>query len=213
MRVATENFNLQKINPAIAKEWHPVKNKSLTPKDVRLYSNKKVWWLCKKGHEWEARVYHRSTGRNCPYCAGKLACKDNCLQAVNPIIAKEWHPTKNRGLTPKDVTAGTKRKVWWLCKKGHEWQARISNRNKGTGCPYCSGRLACRDNCLKTINPIVAKEWHPTKNGKLTPKDVAPNSRKIVWWICSKNKSHAWKARIYTRNWGSGCPYCAGRKK
>ena len=28
-------------------------------------------------------------------------------------------------------------KVWWRCSRGHEWQATISNRNYGTGCPAC----------------------------------------------------------------------------
>ena len=29
-------------------------------------------------------------------------------------------------------------KVWWKCSKGHEWQATIANRNKGSGCPICT---------------------------------------------------------------------------
>ena len=29
---------------------------------------------------------------------------------------------------------------------------------------------------LKKINPKLAKEWHPTKNGNLTPKDITPSS-------------------------------------
>ncbi|MBF0217854.1 MAG: zinc-ribbon domain-containing protein [Candidatus Omnitrophica bacterium] len=45
----------------------------------------------------------------------------NNLLLVNPSLAKEWHPTKNGKLTPKDVTPGSDRKVWWQCKKGHEW--------------------------------------------------------------------------------------------
>ena len=34
-----------------------------------------------------------------------------------PEIAKEWHPAKNRNLTPKDVTYGSYKKVWWQCPK------------------------------------------------------------------------------------------------
>ncbi|MDR1674203.1 MAG: zinc-ribbon domain-containing protein, partial [Oscillospiraceae bacterium] len=33
-------------------------------------------------------------------------------------------------LTPDYVTAGSGRKVWWICANGHEWQTRIANRNR-----------------------------------------------------------------------------------
>jgi hypothetical protein len=62
---------------------------------------------------------------------------DNCLQTVNPELAKQWHPTKNGGLTPNDVTKGSNKKVWWYCENGHEWEASIANRTKGNGCPNC----------------------------------------------------------------------------
>ena len=62
------------------------------------------------------------------------------LEALNPDLAKQRHPTKNGNLKPKDVTPGTQKKVWWTCKKGHEWRAKIYSRNGGNGCPYCSGR-------------------------------------------------------------------------
>jgi len=60
------------------------------------------------------------------------------LQTLNLELAKEWHPTKNEDLLPSGVTAGTHKKVWWRCKKGHEWHASIAKRNKGNGCPVCS---------------------------------------------------------------------------
>ena len=47
-------------------------NGSLTPFDVTLRSEKKTWWVCKRVHEWEARVDHRSRGSGCPYCKGEL---------------------------------------------------------------------------------------------------------------------------------------------
>lgn len=45
---------------------------------------------------------------------------------------------KNSGLTPADITPNSNKKVWWQCKKGHEWQARIADRNRGRGCPECA---------------------------------------------------------------------------
>ena len=81
------------------------------------------------------------------------------LEKINPKLAKEWHPTKNGNLTPKDVTPSSAQKVWWICDNNHEWLANISSRSYGAGCPYCSGRAVCRDNCLQTKNPKLSKEW------------------------------------------------------
>jgi hypothetical protein len=209
MVLAKTMTSLLNTNPDLAKEWHPNKNASLTPENVTPNSNKKVWWRCSKDHEWEARVYKRNIGRGCPYCAGKKVCRDNCLETVYPEVAQEWHPTKNRRLTPRDVTPGSNRKVWWTCNKGHEWETSVVHRSKGSGCPFCSGARVCDDNCLQTVNPLLSEEWHPTKNGDLTPRGVTPGSDTRVWWICGKG--HEWEAKVNNRSNGYGCPYCSGR--
>jgi DNA-directed RNA polymerase subunit RPC12/RpoP len=97
-----------------------------------------VWWICSKGHEWHATILSRNKGSGCPYCSNKATCEDNCLMTANPILSKEWNSTKNGSLTPKDVTPGSNKKVWWICSKGHEWETKVSHRSKGSRCPYCS---------------------------------------------------------------------------
>jgi len=59
-------------------------------------------------------------------------------------------------------------------------------------------------------NPHLLKEWHPTKNGELKPRDITPMSEKMIWWVCEQG--HEWKTRAYTRTRGSGCPLCAGKR-
>ena len=77
------------------------------------------------------------------------------------------------------------------------------------GCPYCAGKKVGLSNCLATKNPELAKEWHPTKNGDLTPYDVTCGNGDEIWWQC--NKGHEWQAPIYNRHGNnSGCPYCSG---
>ncbi len=132
--------SLSKQSPHIAKQWHRHKNGSHDPSSVAPFSNKKVWWQCKRGHEWEASINNRANGRGCPYCAGKKVGSDNNLLAVNPELAQQWHPTKNGNLRPSDVTRSSNRKVWWQCKRGHEWETQIKNRSQGKGCPYCARR-------------------------------------------------------------------------
>ena len=66
------------------------------------------------------------------------ATQEYNLSIINPNLAKQWHPTKNGSLTPRDVAPNSNKRVWWICEKGHEWVALVLNRNRGTGCPYCA---------------------------------------------------------------------------
>jgi hypothetical protein len=60
--------DLESLYPDIAKEWNYEKNGELTPDKVTSNNGKKVWWKCSKGHEWQAKIYHRNNGSNCPIC-------------------------------------------------------------------------------------------------------------------------------------------------
>jgi translation initiation factor IF-1 len=210
-RRANPDNCLQKRNSELSKEWHPHKNGSMTPNDVTMRSGRKVWWRCEKGHEWTATIYSRTGGNGCPYCSGRYTLSEGSLQALNSNLAKQWHSSNNGELTPNDVTIGSDKKVWWKCEKGHEWEARISNRVKGRGCPFCSGKKTCTDNCLQVLYPELSNDWHPTKNGDLTPNDVTAFSGKRVWWQCKNG--HEWQAAIANRTRGRGCPYCYKMKK
>ena len=123
----------------MAKEWNYEKNGTLKPEYILAHSNKKVWWRCGKRHEWQATVNHRSNGRGCPYCANqKVWIGYNDLQTVNLALAKEWNYERNGELAPTDVMPNSGKRVWWICTQGHEWQAKIVDRNQGRGCPQCA---------------------------------------------------------------------------
>lgn len=127
--------DLKTIHPEVAKEWHPTRN-SLTPEEVAPASPKKFWWECDKGHEWETSISHR-TGqkRNCPVCANqKVLAGVNDLGTTSPATAQKWS-TKNSKLVT-EVTAGSNKKVWWECEKGHEYESRIIDQSKYS-CPKC----------------------------------------------------------------------------
>ena len=126
-------------NAQLIAEWNWERNIDIDPSHIALGSDKKVWWRCGKGHEWQATIDNRNKGRNCPYCSGRYAIVGvSDLQTVNPVLAREWNYEKNNGLIPADVLPNSNKKVWWKCSKGHEWQATIARRNKGSGCPYCT---------------------------------------------------------------------------
>jgi hypothetical protein len=203
--------DLATTNPSLAAEWHPSKNLEITPREVSKSSHKKVWWLCSLEHSWQAAVSDRSSGKGCPVCSSRIVqIGFNDLATTNPGLAAAWHPSKNGEITPRDVMSGTNKKAWWICDQGHEWEAVILNRHAGSGCPYCSGRFAIRGATdLATVNPSLALEWHPTKNGQLTAQQVSSRSNKRVWWACSLE--HAWQAAVSDRSSGKGCPVCSSR--
>lgn len=197
--------------PNLILEWHPTANDELTPSDVTPVSDKKVWWICSKNkHEYQAKIGNRTKNETgCPFCAGKKVCEDNSFSKTYPEIAKEWHPKNDN--EPETYSKCSGQYVWWKCSKNHEWWASISNRVKGeygTECPYCSGRLASKEKNLAQAYPHLIPEWHP-KN-ETTPEQHTPASHSIVWWICSKNKSHEWKAKIGNRTVckKTNCPKC-----
>ncbi len=277
---------LLKDNKEIMKKYNYEKNKEIDLDIITSSSSKKIWWVCDKGHEWQASICNTTRGRGCPYCAGKKVLKgyndlySYCVKNKRNDLIKEFNKEKNH-FSMNQITYGSGKKAWWVCDKGHEWQASITNRTKGTGCPICSGKIVlkgyndfssrCPDlvkefdynknkmrpdelyynstkkvwwictnghsylrsmaerflgqgcaicsnkrvlqgyNDLVTTNPKLAYEWHPTKNGDLTPYDVTYGSKKKVWWQCSKG--HEWQATLYERTGNNnGCPYCSGHR-
>ena len=58
--------------------------------------------------------------------------------------------------------------------------------------------------------PELVAEWHPTKNGSLSPDDYLHGSNKKVWWQCKHD--HEWNASIVNRVRDRGCPYCSNNK-
>ncbi len=209
--------NLSLLKP-IAKQWHPTKNGKKKPQQFCIGSSKRVWWRCPKGtdHEWEARIMTRTRGEGgCPYCLNQKVSVTNSLESAYPDVVKQWHPTRNGKLKPRDVTAASTSKVWWKCKKGpdHEWQALVLSRTTlNTGCPFCCNKKLSVTNCLTTLNPKAAKDWHHTKNGKLKPEHVIGLTFKKAWFLCN-TCGHEWRTSPQLRTArGYGCPACRYEK-
>ncbi len=230
--------SLAETHPNIAGQWHPTKNEDLTADDVTSGSGGKVWWLCETGHEWEATVSGRTKGgTGCPECFAKTRGerirraairKGGSLAETHPRIANQLHPAKNGDLTPHDLTYGSRRKIWWFCEAGHEWEARVINRTKarGTACPAapsCPFLVKCfaktrgekirkaairKKVGLAETHPDIARQLHPAKNGDLTPNDLTYGSGRKVWWFCEAG--HEWEARVINRTKarGTACPEC-----
>ena len=198
-------------NEQLKKEWAGDQN-AMAPDALATHARDKVWWRCGKGHRWQAAVYSRVyAGRSCPYCSNQIIVPgENDLATVAPEMAKLWHPTMNGPLTPRDITPGSKKRVWWQCGRGHAWRAPVYSVKAGSACPYCSGRNAIPgETDLATTHPQVLKLWSPRNT--VSPTEVTASSHRKVLWVCEKG--HEWETLVgLVAVEGCGCPYCAGKK-
>jgi 6-pyruvoyl-tetrahydropterin synthase len=204
--------DLATLNPNVAAQWDHVKNGAITPKDVAANKNGFAWWVCEKGHSWQAVIYSRNRGRECPYCTGRAVLVGfNDLATLRPDIAKQFNVSRNHGMTPQQVTVFSHRKVWWTCSHGHNWKTSVANRSNGTNCPVCENKVVVPGfNDLKKLRPDLAEQWDDTKNKGLTPEQVTLGSNRKVWWTCSRG--HSWQAAVVARVHGTKCPYCTGKR-
>ena len=115
---------------------------------------------------------------------------DNALLKVKPKLWEQWDFKKNNelGFDIWKLTFGSNEKVWWICEKGHKWDAVINNRDEEKGCPYCANKkVMIGFNDMWTTNPELASmllnykdghEYMQFSNKKLEWK--CPNCRKII---------------------------------
>lgn len=206
--------NLATEFPDVAAQWHHSLNGELTPEQVAPHSGIPRWWECDYGHPpWKSSPHNRAAGKGCIYCAGMAATPETSFEANYPDLMKEWHPAKNSDIDPSALLPFSNKRVWWRCEAGHEWQAILYSRTKGNGCAQCAGLAVTKENCLAANYPALLEEWHPTRNGELTPDGITARNPKNVWWQCAADQTHEWQASPYNRTNGRGCPYCHIPKK
>lgn len=131
---------------------------------------------------------------------------DYCRQYHKDALLREWDTARNAPLS-----YGSHTPVWWRCANGHEWEAVVYTRTRGSGYPFCAGKKTQTGfNDLATQNPELAQQWDYAKNIPVLSADVTSGSHRLVWWKCEKG--HSWRASVRSRVSGNGCPICAGRQ-
>jgi hypothetical protein len=192
-----EKQPLSVTHPELAKEadgWDP--------SSVTHGSNRKLKWLCKNEHRWEAVVANRADkNSNCPFCAGqRVLIGVNDLASRFPDLALEAHDWD-----PTTEAYGTAHKKSWVCKLGHIWNATVLSRTQGNGCPYCANNKVLPGfNDLLTKYPEIAAEadgWDPSS--------LLPYSNKKMKWKCTLG--HIWFAQLSNRANGTSCPVCSNK--
>lgn len=122
---------------------------------------------------------------------------DRCVHTGNTELLGQWDE-RNAPLTPKTVSYGSKKKLWWHCRKGHSWQAAVYNRSAGAGCPYCAGKAVMHDrkslysrnkrNSRAILCPDAFEQDHP-----LTPEQFSSEEEFRFWKMWSDENYHGWE--------------------
>jgi DNA-directed RNA polymerase subunit RPC12/RpoP len=213
----TINNSLAKKFPEIAQDWDYSSNFPILPTQVAYSSNKTFFWKCSKcRNTWKTSPNSRTNKSHktaCPYCVGRIVQPGkNDLATLFPKLMNIWDFKKNSiiNLDPAKLSIKSFKKANWICNVCNgEWQARISDKTKATGCPYCSNRLTKTGvNDLQTKFPELFKEWDKEKNLKTNPKQVSLSISVKYWWKCQKC-SFSWETSSGYRIRGKGCPNCS----
>lgn len=238
--------NQNKLLPLeIISQWHPTENGKWKATDFSRGSNYYATFYCGKiescgcHHIWISSISNRIK-RGCPWCCGQIRCEHMMndiysLQAKFPEISKEWHPTKNNGITPNQITACSAENIWWLCPNTcpqgcvHEYQMIVSNKTlHKQGCPFsgcCSvAKKCCIHTSIKSTHPEIAKYWDDTENKDdmgniLLSENFTYGSKHEVHWICPEvcpeGCIHKWTSLINSSTRSKDkefCPFCSGQK-
>lgn len=179
-------------HPQLQREWSP-KN-TISPYEITAGSHRRIEWIGSCGHTWMASLNKRTQRKDgCPYCSGHgVLVGFNDLESKYPEVSKEWDYQKNK-ITPQEVTAASHKKVWWICAKGHEYEAPISARTceKATGCPYCSNKKVLKGyNDLETTHPYIAKLWDYKKNKNILLSSIQFGTA-VKYWFTYPNCNHS----------------------
>jgi hypothetical protein len=196
--------SLADVDPGVAQDadgWDPA--------HVSAGSRVEMPWRCREcGTRWTAEVRARAHGyRPCPSCTRSTTPP---ISVTHPELASQMLPP----FDPSDYTHGSKAVVRWRGPVGHEWEATVANRVKGSGCPVCSRGAGGRARrtpepgaSLADAYPEIAAEadgWDPTQ--------YRPKSSARLSWRCSAC-GHTWLATVFARTQRTGCPACARRRR
>lgn len=126
--------SIAKARPSLVPLWNVDRNGDRSPSTVDAAHAGNAWWRCPERHDFQRSPLLMIRDSSCPVCT--VAQKS--LAVTNPAIAAEWHPKRNGELRPEHVDADHLMNAWWLCPSGHEYQATVRSRARGSRrCPTC----------------------------------------------------------------------------
>ena len=188
-------------SPLLSKLWDDKKNGAAASVLVRSF--RAAWWRCDNGHSFQRSPRSMLGDSSCPGCRGGPTT--NSIAKARPGLVSLWNVEKNGDRSPSTIDVAHAGNAWWRCPKGHDFQRPPLIMMRDSDCPIC----VVAEKSLAITNPSVAAEWHPKRNGEITPAQVGADHVMNAWWLCPNG--HEYQATVRSRARGSrSCPTCYG---
>ncbi len=134
------------------------------------------------------------------------------LSKLSPRLQQQFDIVQNAHIGKVVIAKSSSIQVAWSCDQcpsgyPHKWFQAPKVRTASDGCPFCSGKRACKHNSLAMRSPAAAASWDYSAN-EGTPDDYTAGSGYRATWNC-QDCGLSWQTRIQRRALdGTGCPHC-----
>jgi very-short-patch-repair endonuclease len=186
--------------------WHATKNGKVKPRDVfKSAPNKKYWFTCDNNHDFDIRLNDVTGGHWCSSCHQTPSYEQSFASNEKRVAC--WHITKNGDVKPRDVFKSSRKKYWFTCDNGHDFDIRLNHVTGGNWCPSCHQTPPYERSFAS--NEERAACWHTTKNGDVKPWDVFKSARKKYWFTC--DNGHDFDMSLSNVTNGKWCSSCVNK--
>jgi len=179
--------------------WDYEKNKDIQPCNITKSSGKKCWFICEKGHSFDASLGHISSEKEPRWCS---ICNGTGVEVLEHYPERSFasHPravyfskTLNGVLTPNQLFLGTNDKYWFDCECGHSFYSSIQHVTRGRWCGYCCNppKKLCENNmdkhCISCYNKSFAS-YKQCINNCDESEEKCNHKLKVDCWDITENK-------------------------
>jgi hypothetical protein len=194
-----------------------LKDKSIDPGKIAIYSNKKYEFICNIcNHTLYMTINKVSKNIWCKYCSNQELCKNNnCIRCFEKSFANNTNISKwssNNCIDPRFVFNYTHSKYLFVCIIcNHEYECSPANINNNRSCSYCKNKKLCNnDECMICMEKSFAsheksKFW--SDKNILTPRNIFKQTNKKYIFNCNvcKHELLISPNNIYHNRWCSKC--------
>ncbi|MFZ2527493.1 MAG: zinc-ribbon domain-containing protein [Rhodococcus sp. (in: high G+C Gram-positive bacteria)] len=189
--------------------WDHDSNETSVFETVTVRARRTCNWQCPDcGFQFAEKVCVMTERPRCPDCEARTReareADDEKWKrtpvADVPELAGAWSDDNDDD--PRRVmVAGSGKAYKFRCANGHHPRIRPA-LFLTAGCPHCRGtKTATHTKSVAELQPELAAQWHPTRNGKHTPENVVWNSERVMWWK-SNCCGHEWPESVRSRDGG-----------
>ena len=206
--------------PALAAHWLRKRNGGVVPEQVDWLERAKAFFACVNCGRPRALIIRsvchnnvqKGTLPRCRSCAGYARRKEeNTLAVWLPASLNALVLTADEPRGPWELSRSHRRPLRWRCLDRPEhpsYEACVPKLGKRRTEPELPPCPTC--NSLLELFPTIAREWHPQRNGDLSPAAVTAGVHTEYWWLCVRG--HEWEQSVVARtSQRSGCPDCSLR--